>query len=184
MERPICLFGPGRGYYRPWPGEDFKPAGARRAIRRVLRSLRSVVGGVERPADRSVAVRPGAIYEANPIERMAKPIRAKHVGVLCEGLSGKAGGARMLALGGAENERKFSARHLIQEVRHERNSQTIGHSSSDSEFSEQPWLFPDDAGVGGPARRQQGHRVSTHRRAGRQRSHSKVQAQGTLFGPD
>ena len=24
-EWPICLFGPGEGYYRPWPGDDFRP---------------------------------------------------------------------------------------------------------------------------------------------------------------
>ena len=24
MEQPICLFGPGEGYYRPWPCEDYR----------------------------------------------------------------------------------------------------------------------------------------------------------------
>ena len=39
MEQPICLFGPGEGYYRPWPGKDYQPGQSLRSIRKALRKL-------------------------------------------------------------------------------------------------------------------------------------------------
>jgi len=65
---------------------------------------------------------------------------------------------------------------------YEFDASPIGRCGRDSKLSPFAWLFPDNAGTGGPARNQQGHHLRARWGARKKARHSTRQAQGSLFG--
>ena len=181
---PLCLLGPGEGYYRPWPGSSFQPGQVRRAIGQRLRRIWFWIRGFEWPSTCSAEAGAELGTVKNPLGQMAREIRTEHVEVLQKDLSQEARPMWLRLYGEDRIKQNVSRKQLIRKLIHERDSQATRHSASNSRFSVQSWLFPDDAGIGRPSRRKQGHRVSTHRSPVRKGTYSKVSTQGTLFGLD
>ena len=172
---PICLFGSGAGYYRPWPGEDFQPGQLRKVIGQSLRRIWSLARLSKCPRTRPTQQATG-LAAANLQVQMAKDLRAKHMGVLQKDLP-----RNLRSFGPGQIEQNVSINELFRKQIHERDAQTTRYPASNPRFSVQPWLFPDYAGAGRPSGRQQSYRVSTHRSPRRKGTYSKVQTQGTLF---
>ena len=181
-EQPVCLFGPGQGYYRPWPGENFRPGQIRRAFRRVMAGLGRLFRLQKAPIEGSLSPDSGRNPGLGLLEQMARKVHERHREILLEDLAQT---RRLWAAAGSlavTDDSQTTANRLIWEPSYERNSKATRNLASDKRFSHQAWLFPDHAGVGQQAGRQQGNRLSAHRSPRRKRPASKVASQGTLFG--
>ncbi len=178
-ELPICLFGPGEGYYSSWPGRDFQPGSLSITLRRVLAGIGRWLRRQEKPVAARVELDATGQPSPGPLEQLALRLRDRHAEVLLTEEDQTAHLAESPAL---PSQADAPTHRLIWELNYERNTEANGSLAPDKRLSSQAWLFADHAGIGQQLERQQSNGLSAHRSPRRKRASAKVATQGTLFG--
>ena len=184
MEQPICLFGPGESYYRPWPREDYQPRRGRGWLRSVLAGMLAIFPWSRRQASRSVIVAQRSCSGPDLLGLLAQKNRDDHIRFLLAELAQTVKTVGSVPIGRRSGESDFAEDRPLWETDYECNTQADGHLASYSGLPAQPWLFSDHAGVGRPPQHQQGYRLSARRGPRRKGAPAEVAAQGTLFGSE
>ena len=83
---------------------------------------------------------------------------------------------------GPEGMEQYKEAHYVRSNICSVDPETTEDSYAHSKLPAQTWLFPDYAGVGRRAARNQSNRIRTHRRPGKERTVEAIEAQGTFFG--
>ena len=175
-ELPICLFGPGEGYYRPWPGQEFQPGRASIALRRVLARISHWLKRQQPPVPVAAELNAAGQPALGPL---APRVGYEDAEASLADESQTVRAAESPALAG---HTETPTHRLMWELNYERNAEANGNLAPDKRLPGQTWLFADHAGIGQQFGRQQSNGLSAHRSSRRKRAAAKVTTQGTLFG--